>query len=156
MNKQMKHTLYEATASIVGKGIIAGATGIAGMLLSQQIGKRVFGKTPNRAPAEVAGKLLGLKPTNEASKARFNKVIEIAYGSVWGIFRAWLGSKGTRGPAASALHLASIGASISTVIPALGWVPPPRKWSKEKLSIEIVHHTVYVLVTGWAYDMLND
>ena len=152
----MENTVLNKIAIVIGKGIISGAVGIAGMLLSQEIEKKVFGRTPNRAPAEVADKILGLKPANRASEAKFNRVIESTYGSVWGIFRALLGSQGIKGPGASALHLAAIGANIAFVVPALGLVPSPQKWGKKKLALEMIHHTVYAFVAGWTYDAMDD
>ena len=148
--KQERNTI----ATIIGQGIIVGAAGVAGMLLSQEIEKVGFRRTPSRAPAEVADKVLGLKPANRASEAKFNTIIQYVYGSVWGIFRSGLGHIGTTGFGASALHLAALGVSISGPIPALGWVPRPRTWNRKKLAIELVHHTVYAFVTGWAYDRL--
>ena len=149
--KQASNTL----ATIIGQGIIAGAVGVGAMLLSQEIERAGFGRTPSRAPAEVADKVLGLKPANRASKAKFNTIIQSVYGSVWGIFRSGLGPVGITGPGASALHLAALGVSISGPIPALGWVPPPRTWNRKKLAIELIHHAVYAFVTGAVYDRIR-
>ncbi len=142
------------TLIIIGKGFLAGAVGVVGLILSQEIEKHLFQQEPSRAPAEVADELLDLQQKSKASRAEFNTVIESVYGSGWGIFRSFLGSQGLRGPSASALHLAAIGANVSLLMPAIGLVQPVRKWDKQKLAFELVHHSVYVVCTGIACDFL--
>ena len=146
---------FDKTLMIIGHGFLAGAAGVVGLMLSQEIEKKVFQQKPSRAPAEVTDELLDLHQQSKASRAEFNTLVDSLYGSGWGIFRSCLGSWGITGPGASALHLAAIGANVTLLMPALGLVLPMRKWDKEKLAFELIHHSVYVACTGMACDYLT-
>ena len=151
----MKSNLSDTTATIIGRGILCGAAGVVAMLASQEVEKRIFKRTPSRVAAETADKVLGMKPSDKASQGKFNTVIELSYGSALGVVRSTLGHFGITGLGASALHLAVIGTNVSLIIPALGLAPPVREWDKQKLAIEVIHHTAYVLVTGLVYDRID-
>lgn len=40
-------------------------------------------------------------------------------------------------------------------LPALGVAPPVTRWGAEEAAIDLLHHSVYALVTGYAYEALD-
>ncbi len=40
------------------------------------------------------------------------------------------------------------------MLPALRLTPPVTEWTQEDLAVDGVHHAVYALATGIAYDVL--
>jgi hypothetical protein len=40
-------------------------------------------------------------------------------------------------------------------LPALDIAPPSIFWPKAEIAIDALHHTVYALATGIAYELLN-
>lgn len=66
--------LGEVAAS-VGKGLFAGVAGTAVMTVSSTLEMEIRGRQGSSAPAEAAGKVLGVEPTGEAEQARFSNLV---------------------------------------------------------------------------------
>ena len=58
-------------AASVGKGLFAGAVGTAAMPVSSTLEISARDRATSMAPADAAGKVLGLDPNDEAEKPRF-------------------------------------------------------------------------------------
>ena len=71
-------------ASRVGKGLCAGAIGTATMTVSSTLEMKARDRAASTAPADAAGKLLGVEPKDEAEEARFSNLVHWGYGTGWG------------------------------------------------------------------------
>jgi hypothetical protein len=59
-----------------------------------------------------------------------------------------------RPPRATAAHGAAVRGSAAVTLPALDVAPPFVFWGAEGVAIELIHHAVYALATGAAYEAL--
>ena len=142
-------------AAAAGVGLAAGLAGTASMTLSSAIEAKVRQREASTAPADAAGKLLGVQPTGEAQAKRFSTLVHWAYGTSWGAVRGLLGCSGLPGPAASAAHLAVLWGAEQVILPGLGVAPPLTEWSGKEIAIDAWHHVTYAAATGAAYEALN-
>ena len=108
----------------MGKGLFAGAVGTAAMTVSSTLEMRARGRTASTAPADAAGKVLGVEPKDEAGEARFASLVHWSYGTGWGAVRGLIGAAGLEGPAATAAHFGAVWGSEQVMLPALGVAPP--------------------------------
>ena len=63
------------TAAAVGKGLFAGAAGTVAMTASSTLEAKLRKRGSSTAPADAAGKVLGVQPADEAGAARFSNVV---------------------------------------------------------------------------------
>lgn len=143
-------------ASAVGRGLFAGAAGTVAMTLSSTLEMKLRGREGSTAPADAAGKLLGIQPRDPAGKARFSTVVHWSYGTGWGAVRGLIGAAGLSGPAAAGAHFAAIWPSALVMLPSLGVAPPPWKMAPIDLGVDALHHLVYATATSVAYAALDD
>lgn len=142
-------------ASSVGKGLFAGAVGTAAMTVSSTLEMKARGRAASTAPADAAGKVLGVEPKDEAGEARFSTIVHWGYGTGWGAVRGVIGAAGLGGPAATAAHLGAVWGSEQVMLPALGVAPPFWTWGAKEVGIDAFHHLVYAAATGAAYSLLD-
>lgn len=142
-------------ASAVGRGLFAGAAGTAAMTVSSTIEARLRKREGSTAPADAAGKVLGVQPRNPAGKQRFSTAVHWGYGTSWGAVRGLIGAAGLDGAGAAGAHFAAIWPSALVMLPSLGVAPPPWKWGAAEIGIDAGHHLVYVAATSLAYSALE-
>lgn len=142
-------------AGAMGKGLAAGAVGTAAMTISSSLEARMRGRSPSSAPAEAAGKVLGVEPKTAADQARFATVVHWGYGTGWGAVRGLLTGLGASPTAATAGHFAAVWGSGLVMLPALEVAPPLSDWGAQEVAIDGLHHTVYAVATGLAYLALD-
>lgn len=142
-------------AENVGRGLFAGAVGTAAMTASSSLEAKLRERGASSAPADAAGKLLGVQPRDPEGKARFSNVVHWAYGTGWGAVRGVIGTAGLHGPAAALAHFAAVWGSAQVMLAALDVAPPPWKTPPEELAIDAGHHLVYASATGIAYAALS-
>lgn len=143
------------TASAIGRGLFAGAVGTAAMTVSSTAEAKLRDRASSSAPADAAGKVLGVKPTDEAGEARFSTVVHWSYGTSWGAVRGLLDAAGLDGSRATAVHFAAIWGGAQVMLPALDVAPPPWKSPPLEIAIDAWHHTVYAVITSLAYTALE-
>jgi len=143
------------TAGAVGKGLFAGAAGTAAMTVSSTWEAKLRERGASTAPADVAGKLLGVQPTDEGGAARFSNVVHWGYGTSWGAVRGILHIAGMRGPKAAAAHFGAVWGSAQVMLPALDVALPPWKSPPKEIAIDAFHHAVYAAATGVAFAALE-
>ena len=78
------------TASAVGKGLFAGAAGTVAMTVSSTLEAKLRERGSSSAPADAAGKVLGVQPRDPDGQARFSTVVHWGYGTSWGAVRGLL------------------------------------------------------------------
>lgn len=142
-------------AADVGKGLFAGVAGTAAMTVSSTLEMKVRGRPASNAPADAAGKVLGVEPKDERGEARFATLVHWGYGTGWGAVRGLVGAAGLKGPAAAAAHFGAVWSSEQVMLPALDVAPPFWTWGAKEASIDAFHHLVYAAATSAAYAALD-
>lgn len=140
-------------ASAAGRGLLAGAIGTAAMTLSSTLEMKLRDRPGSSAPADAAGKVLGVKPVDEA---RFSTLVHWGYGTSWGAVRGLLAGIGLGGFSATAVHFAAVWGGSLVMLPALDVAPPASKMEPTELAIDAGHHLVYVIATALAYRAVGD
>ena len=143
------------TAAAVGKGLFAGAVGTVAMTVSSTLEAKLRGRGSSSAPADAAGKVLGVKPRDPDGQARFSTVVHWGYGTSWGAVRGLLDAAGLNGGKAVAAHFAAIWGSAQVMLPALDVAPPPWESEPKEIVIDAFHHSVYAVATGVAFAALE-
>lgn len=141
-------------AAAVGEGLFAGVAGTAAMTVSSSIEAKLRDRGSSSAPADAAGKVLGIQPRNPDGAARFSKVVHWAYGTSWGAVRGLIAAGGLEGPRAAAMHFSLVWGSAQVMLPALDVAPPLWKSPPLELVIDAFHHAVYAGATDIAYTRL--
>jgi hypothetical protein len=143
-------------ADAIGKGLMAGLAGTAAMTVSSTLEARLRGRTASSAPARATAKVLGIKEFEDpVAQARFNDLSHWGYGTGWGILRGLFAATGMSPKAATAAHGAAIYGAAQVTLPALEIAPPSVFWPKEDIAIDALHHTVYAVATGVAYELIS-
>ena len=146
----------DTVASSIGRGLLAGFAGTAAMTISSTLEARLRGRTPSTAPARATTKVLGISSFEDSvAQARFNDLSHWGYGTGWGVVRGLLDAAGVPPRQATAAHGAAVWGSAQVTLPALDIAPPAIFWPKEEVAIDALHHTVYALATGIAYELLS-
>ncbi len=142
-------------AADFGKGLFAGFAGTLAITASQTIEAKIRNRPPSSSPADAAGKVLGVAPTGEDEKQRFSQIVHFGYGTAWGGVRGLLAALGLPPALATGVHFAAIFGAGLIMLPALKVAPPVSEWGAEEVGVDALHHVVYALATGAAYEKLN-
>jgi hypothetical protein len=146
----------EKVASSIGKGLVAGVAGTAAMTVSSTLEAKLRGRAASTAPARATTKVLGVASFEDAiAQARFNDLSHWGYGTGWGIVRGLLDAAGLPSRKATAAHGAAVWGSAQVMLPALDVAPPSIFWGKKEIAIDALHHAVYAIATGIAYELLG-
>lgn len=139
----------------MGKGLLAGAAGTAAMTVSSSLEAKLRDRSASSAPADAAGKVLGIQPSDEAGEQRFSNVVHWSYGTSWGAVRGLLHAAGLDGGRAVFAHFATVWGSSQVMLPALDVAPPAWKSQPKELAIDAFHHAIYAAATGLAFAALD-
>ena len=143
-------------ASAIGDGIVAGFLGTAAMTASSTIEARLRHRAASTAPARATAKALGIRAfDSDLAQARFNDLSHWGYGTGWGVVRGLLGATGMPPAKATAAHGAAVWGSAAVTLPALEVAPPFVFWGRQEVAIDVLHHTVYAVATGLAYELVS-
>ena len=142
-------------AGAIGRGLFAGAVGTVAMTVSSTAEMKLRDREGSSAPADAAGKVLGIQPRDEDGQARFSTVVHWSYGTGWGAARGVIDALGLSGSNATVAHFAAVWGSAQVMLPALGVAPFAWKMPPEELAIDAFHHAVYASATSAAYAALD-
>ncbi|MEV4443403.1 hypothetical protein AB0K09_31300 [Streptomyces sp. NPDC049577] len=142
-------------AADAGVGMAAGLAGALAMTLSSTMEMRLRDRQASSAPADAAGKVLGVRPVDDAGAARFSRAVHYGYGAAWGMARGVLAGAGLPPAVATAWHLALVWGSELVALPALGVTSPATRWGASEVAIDGWHHLVYAVTTGVAHGLLD-
>jgi hypothetical protein len=78
-----------------------------------------------------------------------------AYGTTWGIARGIIGLTGLKGWPATVAHFAAIWGTSMVMLPAFNAAPPVTEEKPKAIAIDALHHAVYAIAAGLAYDALD-
>jgi len=96
--------------------------------------------------------LLGRQPSDADRPAGWNHAMHWGTGALLGALRGVWSATGLRGPLASTWHTAVRLAFDQTVENATGVGAPPMSWPRSEKGVDVLHKTVYSLVTGAVSD----
>ena len=140
----------------VGRGLAAGLVGTAAMTVSSTVEAKWRGRAFSHAPADATAKALGIREfVSDAAYDRFSTLAHWGYGTGWGVVRGLLGAAGLGPAAATAAHGAAVWGNAQVALPALEVAPPAWAWPREEVLIDLLHHAVYALATGLAYEAIG-
>jgi len=142
-------------ASAVGKGLFAGVVGTVFMTFSSTIEAKLRDRGSSSAPADAAGKVLGVQPRDEDGQARFSTAVHWGYGTGWGAVRGLIELAEPSPPVAVATHFAAVWGSSLVMLPALDVAPPPWEQPPSGLATDAFHHIVYAVGTSAAYALID-
>jgi hypothetical protein len=142
-------------AESVGKGLFAGLAGTVAMTVSSSIESKLRERGASSAPADAAGKVLGVQPRDPDGKARFSNVVHWSYGTSWGAVRGMLHAAGLDGAKANTAHFAAVWGSAQVMLPALDVAPLPWDSELKEVALDAFHHAVYAAATGVAFAALD-
>lgn len=142
-------------AGAIGKGLLAGLAGTAAITLSQMIEMKITKREPSEAPVKVASEVTGAAPADESQKEKLSNEIHYAYGTSWGVVRGLLGLVGLKGMPATLVHFGAIWATELIMLPKYDAAPPVDEQEPKSLAIDALHHAVYAVAAGLAYDALD-
>ena len=138
----------------IGIGVMAGLVGTAAITISQMIEMKIDGREPSSAPADAASKVLDIKPESEEKKAKVSQQIHWAYGTSWGVARGLLSLAGLKGWKATLVHFGAIWGTANVMLPTLDVAPPATEEDAKTISIDGLHHAVYAVAAGLAFDAI--
>jgi hypothetical protein len=139
-------------AVAIGRGLVAGAAATAAMTVASTAEMKLRRRPPSMAPADVAARLLGVKPKR---KKRFGTVAHLTTGISLGAARGLLDVAGLPPNGAAAAFFAIAWTPDLVVVPAAGAAPPPWQWSVTETAISGAHHAVYAAAGEAAYRALR-
>ena len=142
-------------AGAIGKGLLAGLAGTAAITLSQMIEMKITKREPSEAPVKVASQVTGAAPANDSQKEKLSNEIHYAYGTSWGVVRGLLGLAGLKGLPATLVHFGAIWATELIMLPKYDAAPPVDEQEPKSVAIDALHHAVYAVAAGLAYDALD-
>jgi hypothetical protein len=137
-----------------GKGLVAGAVGVAVMTLAEKV-EQAFTDRPNSfVPAHTLERLLGLPTKPDGQRRGFNLAMHWGQGIALGALRGVMAEGGLRGPWASAMFTVVRLTADQTQENITGVGAPPWTWPRNELLIDLLHKGIYGFTTGVVADRL--
>ncbi|MXV50721.1 hypothetical protein GS399_07020 [Pedobacter sp. HMF7647] len=139
----------------IGVGLLAGLAGTVAMTVSQIIEAQITKREKSDTPVKAVSKVLDVKPTSEEEKSKVNEEIHFTYGTSWGVARGLIGLMGLKGFPAAFLHFAAVWGTSLIMLPSLKVAPPVTEEKPKDISVDVLHHGVYAVVSGLVYDAIT-
>jgi hypothetical protein len=140
-------------AAAAARGAAAGLAGVAAMTAAEKLEQLLTRRPSSYVPAHTMGRLLGLSRPDDDSWPR-NMLMHYGNGVVLGAVRGVMAAANLRGPQATTLHAPLRLAWDQTLENLTGVGAPPWTWPRDELAIDVLHKTVFSLVTGAIADAL--
>jgi hypothetical protein len=137
---------------VVWQGALAGAVGAAVMTAGEKVEQALTRRPPSFVPARALLTLLGREPSDTDRPPGWNHAMHWTTGALLGALRGIWSATGLRGPLASGWHTAVRLAFDQTVENATGVGAPPTSWPRQEKLVDVLHKTVYSIVTGAVAD----
>jgi hypothetical protein len=152
MSLRSLSTSRPSLAANVARGGLAGVAGSVVMTAFQKLVEMpVSEREDSYAPAELAQKLLPVRPQSAAGRWWLNYAAHTALGAMWGAAYGVAAHKGLRGPRGAAATFAAIYSQDLVMIPALG-LGKPWQWSRKDWTIDALDKAVVIAATGAIFD----
>ena len=144
----------QETATVLARGLLAGAAGVAAMTLSEKVEQAFTGRPSSYVPAHTLERLLGLPTRPDRERLGLNWAMHWGQGIVLGAARAMMARRGFGGPVGSFLFLNLRLLNDQSLENATGVGAPPWTWPRDEQAIDLVHKAVYAFVTGAVADRI--
>jgi hypothetical protein len=138
----------------VGKGLVAGAAGVAAMTVGEKIEQAVTGRPNSYVPAHTLERLLRLPQKPDSERLALNWAMHCGQGVALGVVRAWMAERGLRGPVCSHMFMNLRLLNDQTLENVTGAGAPPWTWPLHEQIIDLWHKAVYAYITGLVADAL--
>ncbi len=141
----------------LARGVASGLAGTVAMTAWQKLVEMpLTGRGDSYEPAELLMRVLPIGRKRGKAKARLNYAAHFGVGAGWGAAHAALARRrGLRGQRAVATVFGTLWPGDVTTTFALGMNPPPWRWSRQDLVIDVVDKLVLAEATGAVYDRLT-
>jgi hypothetical protein len=139
-----------ARAAVVGSA--AGLVGVAVMTAGEKAEQALTRRPHSFVPARALLTLLGRHPGDADRPPGWNHAMHWSTGALLGALRGVWSATGLRGPLASTWHTAVRLAFDQTVENVTGVGAPPPTWPRQEQLVDVLHKTVYSVVTGAVAD----
>ncbi|WP_432561687.1 hypothetical protein [Kineococcus sp. SYSU DK003] len=143
-----------AVLRAAGVGAVAGLAGGAVMSLGEKLEQAVTHRPDSHVPARALLALLGRDPGDAATPVLWNHVMHYGTAATLGALRGVWAVTGIRGAHADAWHTVVRLAFDQTVENVTGAGAPPATWPARELAVDVLHKTVFSVVTGQVADRL--
>jgi hypothetical protein len=131
-----------------GRGALAGLAGAAVMTAGEKVEQAVTHRPDSYIPGRALLTLLGRRPGDRDWPTTWNVAMHYGTGALLGALRGVWAAVGLRGTRAHLAHTATRLSFDQTVENVTGVGAPPRTWPPREEAVDVVHKTVYSLVTG--------
>lgn len=137
-----------------GTGAVAGLIGAGVMTAGEKVEQIITGRPNSYVPARALLTLLGQHPGDHARPFLWNHVMHYCTGAGLGALRGVWAVTGIRGPHANIWHTVMRLGFDQTIENATGAGAPPATWPTKEKVVDIVHKTVFSVVTGMVADRM--
>lgn len=152
----MGKTEQASTATIIGRGVLAGVAGTVVMTAFQKLVEMpLTGRPDSYAPANFAERVLPVHPATPEARTRLNWVTHFGLGGMWGTAYGIAAAAGLRGQKAVNAVFVTVYTGDLALNTALGLYQPTR-WSTRDWAIDVVDKYVQAQGTGLVFDRLLD
>ncbi len=139
-------------ARAAGRGALAGLVGAGVMALGEKVEQQLTSRPDSYVPARTLLTLLGRAPGDDVRPPVWNHVMHFATGATLGALRGVWAATGIRGAQANAWHAVVRLAFDQTLENGTGAGAPPRSWPAQETAVDLLHKTVFAVVTGVVAD----
>ena len=144
-------------AASLARGVLSGLAGTAVMTAWQRLVEMpLTGRGESHEPANLVLRVLPLRRKRGRAKRRLNSVAHVGVGAAWGAAHGAIARRGLRGQRAVATVFATLWPGDVATTFALGLNPPPWRWRRRDLTIDVVDKLVLAQATGAVYDRLRE
>ncbi len=158
MTTPATHAPTGGLLATLGRGAVAGLAGVTAMTAWQKLVEMpTTGREDSYEPANLLMRVLPIAPKHGDAKRRLNYAAHFGVGLAWGAAHAAIARKtGLRGQRAVAAVFGTLWPGDVTTTVALGLNPPPWRWSRQDLAIDLADKLVLAQATGAVYDRLRE
>ena len=141
--------------SVLARGVLAGAVGVAVMTAAEKLEQLVTGRPNSYVPAHTLERLLGLPHKPDHQRRWLNWTMHWGQGTLLGVVRAAMAQRGIDGPFGSFLFwnirlLTDHGLENAAGVGKLPW-----EWPKAIQAVDLGHKGIYAFATGRVADGLS-
>jgi hypothetical protein len=136
------------------QGLIAGAAGAVAMTVGEKVEQGLTGRPDSYVPARVLERLTGMREHHGPASQVANVGMHLGQGALLGVLRSVMAQVGLRGGWASTMFTVVRLTSDQILENATGVGAPPQTWPRRELVVDVLHKSIYGLVTGAVADVL--
>ncbi|MEU6728429.1 hypothetical protein ABZ917_32380 [Nonomuraea wenchangensis] len=136
------------------QGLVAGAAGALAMTAAEKIEQRLTGRPDSYVPARVLERLTGMREQHGPASRLVNLGMHLGQGALIGVLRSTMAHAGLRGGWSSLMFTVVRLTNDQILENATGVGAPPQTWPRRELAVDVLHKSIYGLVTGAVADAL--